>query len=286
MLATAASAPSKMTFSVSCTLICRPQLVEDVREHAGAIAVAHDQPVRRRRARREVHHVRHAAGLLKTHDADRLGGDRLLRLVGRGADVVGAVDAGSAAIGRANVPVPPAGSSGKTSSPTRMPRRGPPRQRRVVHHLGPRGGVDEDRAGPQAVEDRRRRPSSVSPGVSARCTLRTSLSAPPPASRRGHTRCRCRVQAAGGSAVALNRRLHTTVVIPNAAARRAISWPMLPKPSRPERPAVEPAPSSTPSCSSARHVARRRCRDASVERGSSRTPARRRRSFLPGQFDT
>ena len=50
MRATAASAPSKMTFSVSCTLMWPvSQQVEHVGEHAGPIAVPDDQHVRGRR---------------------------------------------------------------------------------------------------------------------------------------------------------------------------------------------------------------------------------------------
>ena len=83
-------------FSVSWTLrFACAQVVEDVREHARAIAVADDQHVRRRRARGQVDDVRDAAGLLvAADDADGLGGDRFLRLIGRGADVMRAVDAG------------------------------------------------------------------------------------------------------------------------------------------------------------------------------------------------
>ena len=68
-------------------------MVEDVREHAGTIAVADDEHVRGGRAARQVDHVRHPAGLLvAADDPDGLGGNRLLRLVGRRADVVRAVD--------------------------------------------------------------------------------------------------------------------------------------------------------------------------------------------------
>ena len=123
MRATAASAPSKTMFSVSCTFRLRlAQVVEHVREHARAVAVAHDEHVRRRRPRREVHDVRHPAGLLvAADDADGLGGNRLLRLVGGRADVMRAVDARQRdqaswkSAGRA------AGSLAKTSRPTRSP---------------------------------------------------------------------------------------------------------------------------------------------------------------------
>ena len=52
-------------FSVSCTLrFGLAELIEDVRQHARAIAMAHDEHVGRRRAPREIDDVRHAARLL------------------------------------------------------------------------------------------------------------------------------------------------------------------------------------------------------------------------------
>ena len=101
-----------------------PQVVEHVGQHAGAIAMPHDQHVRRRRALREVDDVRHPAGLLVgADDADRLGGDGFLRLIGRRADVMRAVDARAARheLGRELGRWPTAGSLANTSSPARMP---------------------------------------------------------------------------------------------------------------------------------------------------------------------
>jgi hypothetical protein len=57
-------------------------MLEHVREDTGAIAVAHDQHARRRRALRDVHRVGHLPGLLETSDdANRLSGDRFLGLL-------------------------------------------------------------------------------------------------------------------------------------------------------------------------------------------------------------
>ena len=82
-------------FSVSCTfrLPCS-QMIEHVGQHARAVAMSDDEHVRGRRASGQVDHVRHAPRLLVgLDDADGLGGDGLLRLIGGGADVVRAVDA-------------------------------------------------------------------------------------------------------------------------------------------------------------------------------------------------
>src|SRR6185503_11020153 len=69
------------------------QVVENVRQHARPIAMPDDEHVRRRRLLRKVDDVRHLAGVLVGRDdPDRLGGDGVLRLIGRRADVVGAVD--------------------------------------------------------------------------------------------------------------------------------------------------------------------------------------------------
>ena len=95
MRATAASAPSKTMFSVSCTFrLSLAQVVEHMRQHARPVAVADHEHVRRRRSLGQIDDVGHPAGLLEpADDADGLGGDRLLRLIGRRADVVRAVDA-------------------------------------------------------------------------------------------------------------------------------------------------------------------------------------------------
>ena len=71
------------------------QALERMREHAWTVLVAHHQHVRGRRLPAQVHHVRHAPGAhVGLDDPHRLVRDRLLRLLGRGADVVRAVDAG------------------------------------------------------------------------------------------------------------------------------------------------------------------------------------------------
>ena len=69
-------------------------VIEHVRQHAGTVAVPDDQHVRRRRLLGQVDDVRHLAGVLvRGDDAHGLGGDGFLRLVGRRADVMRAVDA-------------------------------------------------------------------------------------------------------------------------------------------------------------------------------------------------
>ena len=98
------------------------QLVEDVRQHAGLVAVAHDEHVRGRRPRGEVHEVRHLPCRLKVRDdAHGLGGDGLLRLLGGRADVVRAVDVRQVEQRVAVLAVPADGSSRKTSRATRRP---------------------------------------------------------------------------------------------------------------------------------------------------------------------
>ena len=135
----------------------RPQVLEDVREHAGTVAVTHDQQVRRRRPRREVHDVGHLAGVLERRDdADGLGGDGLLRLIGGRADVVRPVDVRQTddRIARTS-PAPPSGSPRKTSRPTRTPRVADGRFERVlVDDLGARR-VDQECALLQPREQRR-----------------------------------------------------------------------------------------------------------------------------------
>ena len=195
MRATAASAPSKITFSVSWTLrLPRAQVVEHVREHTRPVAVPHDQPVRGRRARRQVDDVRDLAGLrVDADDAHRLGGDRLLRLIGRRADVMRAVDVRQRRRSAARTtPAPPAGSSGKTSSAdAEAARLHGVGQRRVVDELRPRG-VDEERARP-AGGSRIAAPTKFRvSGVSARCRLSTSLCAGHLLRRRQHRRRRDR----------------------------------------------------------------------------------------------
>ena len=154
MRATAASAPSKTMFSVSCTLRLAGAVVEHVRQHAGAIAVPDDQHVRRGRARRKVHDVRHLAGfLVAADDPDRLGRDRFLRLVGRRADVVRAVDVRQRRSARPESRrSADAGSLANTSRPTRsFLSRTAAASAGVVHDLAARG-VDEHRARLQSAE--------------------------------------------------------------------------------------------------------------------------------------
>ena len=62
---------------------CGTKLVEDVRQHTGLVAVAHDEHVRGRRARRQVYRVGHLPTALEGRDdPDGLGGDGFLRLLG------------------------------------------------------------------------------------------------------------------------------------------------------------------------------------------------------------
>ncbi len=69
-------------------------MIEHVRKHPGTVAVPDDQHVRCRRARRQIHDVRHTSRpFVRADDPHRLIGDRLLRL-GRGrADMMGPVGA-------------------------------------------------------------------------------------------------------------------------------------------------------------------------------------------------
>ena len=63
--------------------VAAAQVLEYMREHTGAIAMADHQHVRRRRLLRQVHHVRHLAGaFVGGDDADGFGGDGFLRLIG------------------------------------------------------------------------------------------------------------------------------------------------------------------------------------------------------------
>ena len=153
--ATAASAPSKTMFSVSCTLrLSTAQVVEDVREHAGSVTVTHDEHVRRRRAPREVDDVGHLPGLgVAADDPHRFGGNRLLRLVGRCADVVRSVHAGHLRAARRR--------TGRCRRKARSRRhRGRSRSASSCAAAGKRGmvddlpacGVDEERAGLQPIE--------------------------------------------------------------------------------------------------------------------------------------
>ena len=102
------------------------QMIEDVREHAGRS--------RWRTTSMCVAGVRFARFttfgtrpvLVGADDAHRLGGDRLLRLVGRRADVMRAVDAGQRDRAVGEIARSRPGSFANTSRPTRRPRRGRP----------------------------------------------------------------------------------------------------------------------------------------------------------------
>ena len=171
-------------------------------------------------------------------------------------------------------------------------------QRVVVHDFGP-GGVDDERARPEARQHVRVDESAVSPAPSARWMLSASARA---ASLRRRRRERDRRLAAAPRSSAelgglgrrdiarswpLNRRLHTTTGMPNAAARTMTSRAMLPGAEQAERRAVQArAPSSSPSCSTCRRAGRRRCRESGDRaRAAARSRARRRQSrSCPGSW--
>ena len=96
MRATAASAPSNTMFSVSCTLrLRRRRWLKTCASTPGRSRCRTTSMCVAGVRLRQVDDVRHAAGLLvAADDADRLGGNRFLRLIGGRADVVRAVDAG------------------------------------------------------------------------------------------------------------------------------------------------------------------------------------------------
>ena len=83
-------------------------------------------------------------------DAHRLVGDGVLRLVGRGADVVGAVDAGQLAELAVEGRLPLLRLADEdVGADADLAGLGQLEERRLVHHLGPRG-VDEEGPGPAA----------------------------------------------------------------------------------------------------------------------------------------
>ena len=123
-------------------------MVEDVREHARPIAMAHDQHVRRRRPRREVDDVGDPAGVLEAaDDANGFGGDRLLRLICRRADVVRAVDVRRARPDRLRIAgrrgrllgedVEPDPQALSRATPRRAPRDRRSRPRAVLMNIAP-----------------------------------------------------------------------------------------------------------------------------------------------------
>ena len=147
----------------------------------------------------------------------------------------------------------------------------------MVHDLGARG-VDEERAGPQAVEDAQRRRGSVSP-VSARdARSATSLSAAT-ASGDGSTV----MSDAAWQLRGLRRARHarTAGSIPHLHPEcRGAQGHLLADAAKAEqtkRPSVAArAPSRTPSCSSGPRADRRRCRRCGGRApGSGRRRARR-----------
>src|SRR5262245_8382009 len=80
--------------------VAAAQLVENVREDTRPIAVTHDQPMSRRRARREVDCVWHRPHLfVASDDADGFGGNCFLCLFGGSANVVRTVELGQACNG-------------------------------------------------------------------------------------------------------------------------------------------------------------------------------------------
>ena len=129
------------------------QLREHGRERARLALVPHDQRVGGRRLLRQVDHVGHPPGLLEDpHDAHRLGGDRLLGLVGRGADVMRPVHPGQAKDGVRELGRRAGRLAGvhvdADPDALLLHRRG---QRAVVHDVRPRG-VDDVRAGLQPAD--------------------------------------------------------------------------------------------------------------------------------------
>ena len=153
--AIAASAPSNTMFSVSWTLMpLAAQVLEHVGEDARPVAMADDEHVGRRRPPGEVDDVRDPPRLLeRADDADRLGGDRLLRLLGGRADVVRPVDPGQPEQRQVEL----GGPGGRLVRVDVEPDPDPPLpdrlgQRVVVDDLGSRR-VDEHRARPQPGEE-------------------------------------------------------------------------------------------------------------------------------------
>ena len=314
MRATAASAPSNTMFSVSCTLRFRARRqIEDVREHARPIAVAHDQHVRRRRPPREVDDVGHAAGLLeRADDAHRFGGDRFLRLIGGRADVVRAVDAGQRR--------ERASRSRRSRRPARSRRRRARRAGRARdHRFGERRVIDQLAA--RGVDRRSRRFAAST--AATRLTMprvvgpEREVHAQHVAARRdllGRRRQRQRQarrrrrdpSASSSSRLGApcsrpsKRRLHSTTGMPNAAARTITSRRDAAGAEHAERLAEQPArlrvlllvPAAGAQLgdvvgnaaieredqrrTSARRRRRRSCRDSSTRRCRAARPPRRR----------
>ena len=274
MRATAASASSKITFSVSRTLIPRrEQTLEDVREDTRPVPVANDEQVAGRRPRRQIDDVRNPPGLAeRPDDADGLGGDRLLSLFRGRPDVVRAVDARQiqerqvefAGPGRrlagenVQTDADPAFADGVGDSV-------------VVEDLGSRR-IDEDRSRPQPSDDVGvdEAASRVGKGEVDAQDVRLGRDLAGRRRDRDATAPSGRVEAVAvehadvsqrPAAEPSNRRDQITRSSPNAWARRATSWAIVPEPEESERRAPSgPSPLRTPSCPSGRHGARRRCR--------------------------
>src|SRR5262245_8824522 len=71
----------------------RSQRVKNVRQNTRPVAMPRDQHVGRRRTAREIHDVRNFSSVLEgLNDAYGLGGDGFLRLFGRSADMMRAVN--------------------------------------------------------------------------------------------------------------------------------------------------------------------------------------------------
>ena len=126
-----------------------------MREHAGAIAVPHDQHVRGRRSPGKVHDVGHLPGFLEAPDDPHgLCRNGFLRLVRGRADVVCAVDAwqpDEIIVKLADSGSGLVGVDVEAHAELLLAHRC--RERRVVHDLTTRG-VDENRSGLQSGEQR------------------------------------------------------------------------------------------------------------------------------------
>ena len=250
------------------------QVVEDVREHARAVAVAHDEHVRRRRPLRQVDDVRHLAGLLVA--AGRCGRSRRRSLPApdrsrRRCDACRRRPAARRSR-RLNSPVAAAGSLANTSRPTRSPLLADGGgERRVIDDLAARG-VDEDTrpaSAPRAARRRRGRASRRrAPGARSGCRR---------ARRRRRTSARARSAPAAPLLEAERRALRLSVsgrslAVEAAAPDDDVEAEAGGAPDHFLRDAADAeqrrasgrtarAPSSTPSCSTCRRAARRRCRE-------------------------
>ena len=293
--ATAASASSKMMFSVSRTLIPSPRRAARRR---GRGRPAGSGGGRRACASPgsagEVHDVRDAAGLLeRPDDPDGLGRDRLLRLVGGRADVVRAVDAGQLEDRQAEVGRRGRRLVGEDVEPDADPALADGRgERLVVHDLGARR-VDEERTRTEMAEElgvdqparlRRERDvdaQDVGPGGNLRGGRgdRDPRRAPRLIEAEG-----CQVDVRVG----LEAARPGDDVHAEGLRARASSWAMLPNPRSPSVRPLRPAAFEysflfqRPARSSATLSGIRRSSARISPKASSATAM----AFLPGQFET